>query len=90
MPKLKMLHDPKRVSKLIQQYIKIERKSSVDSTASRIGMSKQTLYNRIEDPDSLKLREVRRIGQALGIPPEELLDAVSAALRYMYVRKDEA
>lgn len=45
-------------------------------TAERARMSRDTLRRRRIDPEELTLGELRRLGRALGIPIEELREAI--------------
>ena len=85
MPRVKWSENmphPEAVAKLIERYIKIERRDTVEEALSRAGCSKGLYYRRLNAPEDFSLAELRRFGRALEIPQEELAEAVAAALRY--------
>lgn len=85
MPRTKLdgaLPNPGAVSKLIERYIKIERRITVEEASSRANVSLTSYYRRIGDPARFTLAELRSFGRALKIPPEEMSAALAEALKY--------
>lgn len=85
MPRTKLddrLPNPGAVAKLVERYIKIERRVLLDETLSAIGVSKKRYYSRMKDPEDFTFGEFRRFCKELKIPQEELLAACAEALRY--------
>ncbi len=85
MPRVKLgenLPNPRAVAKLIERYIKIERRDTVEEAVARMGYSKGLYYRRLKAPEDFSLAELRRFGRVLDIPQEELAEAIAAALRY--------
>ena len=85
MPRTKLdecLPDPSAVAKLIERYIKIERRITVDETVTKVGTSMTSYYRRMKDPGNFTLAELRQFGKTLKIPQEELSAALVKAIRY--------
>lgn len=85
MPRIRQnnfLANPAAVTKLIERYIKIERRITVDEAVESAGCSRTLYYNRIRDPASLTLAELRNFAKALKIPQEEMSAALAEAIRY--------
>lgn len=85
MPRIRQnnfLANPAAVTKLIERYIKIERRITVDEAVECAGCSRTLYYNRIRDPASLTLAELRNFAKALKIPQEEVSAALAEAIRY--------
>jgi len=74
--------NPGAVAKLIERYIKIERRVNVDEAAARAGASVTGYYRRMKFPGDFTLAELRSFSKALRIPPDEMLSAFAEAIRY--------
>lgn len=85
MPRTKLdgvLPNPGAVSKLIERYIKIERRITVEEATGRANVSMTSYYRRIGDPARFTLAELRNFAKALKIPQDEMSAALAEALRY--------
>lgn len=85
MPRTKLdaaLPDPGAMAKLIERYVKIERRATIEEVTSRAGTSAKSYYRRLEKPENFTLKELRMFGKALKIPQEELCDAFAKAVKY--------
>jgi len=85
MPRIRQnnfLANPAAVTKLIERYIKIERRITVDEAVGMAGCSRTLYYNRLRDPANLTLAELRNLSKALKIPQEEMSAALAEAIRY--------
>lgn len=85
MPRTKLdrvLPNPSAVSKLVEMYLKIECRCSIDQAVALANCSKGLYYRRIKSPANFTLAELRSFGKALKIPQEELVEAIAAAIRY--------
>lgn len=76
------LPDPSAVTKLIERYVKIERRITAEDVAGKVGICRASYYNRIRDPTSLTLGELRSFAKALKIPQEEMFAALAEAIKY--------
>lgn len=85
MPRTKLdaaLPDPGAMAKLIERYIKIENRITIDEATSRAGASTKRYYSRMKDPGDFTLKEMRMFGKALKIPRDELCDTFWKAVKY--------
>lgn len=85
MPRTKLdarLPNPGAVAKLIERYIKIERRVTVDEAVGRAGASATSYYRRLKSPGDFTLAELRNFSKALKIPPDEMLAAFAEAIKY--------
>lgn len=83
MPKLRNTPDPSQIGKLISYYIKEERRSTYGEIAGRMGVSYQTMRRWLkEEPQKMSLEELRKFGTILHIPQNELLESITAAIKY--------
>ena len=76
------LPNPSAMTRLIERYIKIERRITVDEAVELAGCSRTLYYNRMRDPASLTLAELRSFAKALKIPQEEVAAALADAIKY--------
>lgn len=77
-----LLPDLGAVVKLVERYIKVERRVTVEQAVEHTCLSRTSYYNRLKRPGDLTLEELRSFAKALEIPREELLAAVADAVRY--------
>lgn len=85
MPKTRLsvsLPDTRALAKLIEYYIKIEVDCAVEEALDRAGCTKSTYYRRIKAPEEFSLAELRRLGRALQIPQQQLVEAIMLVLNY--------
>lgn len=64
MPKLRPLTESERLDAAVQKQIYGEMKvarMNTDDVASRIGVTRNTLYRRIKSPETFTLREIREL-----------------------------
>ena len=74
MPKLKMTPTEKKLeylSRLIESKIKLYGIKNVAALATRVGVSKATMYDRLKHPDKMALIELLRISEILRFTDEE-------------------
>lgn len=66
--------DRKRTEDLLDLLIRYAGKQgkSLPEMRQALGISRNTMYKRIRDPDSFSRGELKRLGAALEIPDEEL------------------
>jgi len=85
MPRTKLdgaLPNPGAVAKLIERYVKIERRVTVDEVTVRAGASVTSYYRRMKSHGDFTLAELRSFSKALKIPPDEMLSAFAEAIGY--------
>lgn len=85
MPRTKLdrvLPNPSAVSKLIEHYVKVECRCTLDQVVTSANCSKGLYYRRIRSPADFSLTELRSFGKVLKIPQEALVEAIAEAIRY--------
>ena len=80
MPKVNILKDREAegnrlISGTIKKYIHAKH-LTVKSTSLQVCIPEQTLYKRIQCPDTLRIKDIRKIAKKLDIPPIELVEGI--------------
>lgn len=74
MPKLKMTPTEKKLDyfpRLVKSKIELLGMKNVEALAARAGISRQTMYNRLQNPGKTTLIELLRIAEVLKFTEEE-------------------
>lgn len=74
MPKLKMTPTEKKLDyfpRLVKSKIELLGMKNVETLAARAGISRQTMYNRLQNPGKTTLIELLRIAEVLKFTEEE-------------------
>lgn len=74
MPKTRLDKD-ERLCKLIRRYM-FEAGVAVPELAQRMKVSNATMYSRMQNTDSFRMAELKRLREIVHIPPEELRNAI--------------
>ena len=59
---------------IVQKYMAMMQVKNYTQLARAIGMASTTFYRHMNDPESFKLRDMRRIAKYLHIPLDELME----------------
>ena len=58
---------------LIWKYV---REQGIDEVAERLGVSREWMYRKRREPGTVRLRDLGRMQEALGVPKDELRNAL--------------